>query len=230
MWKKKGYFLECSNTGYVVFSEQHRTFVNPCESIVYGDRVKDYPQLLAEILDMGSDPDQNCENSENIVVLQSEQVPEPSTFREVMAPPESDFWEGAIREELDSLIEMDTWVHKIKLESDGSIRFKSRLVVKGFNDTNKYSISEIFAPVARLGDVSLFLSVVNKLNRHLYQSDVTTAFLHGTLEKPVFMEIPEGLVELTDVSIDLKQDSEKVSVRPQSISKIVVCEIQFSFA
>jgi len=228
---KKGYLLECSDTGYVIFSEQHKTLVNSCdvkciETIVYGDRIQDYPRPLAEILDMGDTLDQidTSEKSENVVALQKGQseVPEPSSYKEAMNSSEKDFWEGAIREELDSLIDMNTWelvpksslpshtkivksrwVHKRKQEPDGSIRYKSRLVIKGFADTNEYLISEVFAPVARLGDVRLFLSAVNKFGLHLFQLDVTTAFLHGTLEKPVYMGIPEGLVELTELGQDL---------------------------
>lgn len=83
-----------------------------------------------------------------------------------MSSPDRDLWEQAIRDEFESLEEMGTWelvpksslppytkiiksrwVHKRKVEPDGSFKYKSRLVIKGFADTNDYLISEVFAPV-----------------------------------------------------------------------------------
>lgn len=228
---KKGFLLECNDTGYVIFCEQHKTLVNSCdvkciESIVYGDRIKDYPRPLAEILEMGDDLDSNDQSNSNpstAAVLQRENIyVEPSSYREAMSSPDCELWEEAIRSELDSLQEMGTWelvpkssvptknkiiksrwIHKRKVEVDGTFKYKSRLVIKGFADTNEYLISEVYAPVARLSDVRVFLSAINKLGMHLFQLDVTTAFLHGDLEKPVYMEIPEGLVELTDAPDNL---------------------------
>ena len=225
---KKGYLLECTETGYIVFSDQHKTLVSTCdvkciESIVYGDRIKDYPKPLTDLLTMSDDSDQELE--QNMVALNRDDprdYQEPFSYQEAMTSPDSDLWEGAIRDELNSLQEMDTWelvsrsslpehtkviktrwVHRRKVEPDGSYKFKSRLVVKGFADTNQYLISDIFAPVARLSDVRLFLSIANKYGMHLYQLDVSTAFLHSSLEKPVYMEIPEGLIELTDTPTGL---------------------------
>ena len=220
---KKGYLLECTETGIVLFSEQLRTLVNSCdvkfiETIVYGDRVKDYPMPLCDILNLDGDndlPESIDDLCQDVAALQrdvqSEYV-EPLTYQEALESPESELWESAIRSELQSLQEMGTWdlvpksslppnskviksrwVHKRKIEPDGSLRYKSRLVIKGYADTNRYLISEIFAPVARLTDVRVFLSVVNKLGLTLHQLDVTTAFLHGDLEKPVYMHVPEGL-------------------------------------
>lgn len=51
---------------------------------------------------------------------------------------------------------------------------------------------------ARLADVRFMLIVANKLNLELVQFDIKTAFLNGTLEKPVFMEVPEGLTEFLE--------------------------------
>ncbi len=84
---------------------------------------------------------------------------------------------------------------KIKVEADGGLRYKSRLVAKGFADKNFYNRSEIYAPVARLSDVTFVLIVGNKYNLELKQFDIKAAFLNGSLQKAVYMEIPEGLKE-----------------------------------
>jgi hypothetical protein len=85
------------------------------------------------------------------------------------------------------------WVNKIKVEADGTLRYRSRLVARGFADRNIYDRGEIYAPVARLGDVRFLLVVANYFNLELIQFDIRTAFLNGFLEKPVYMKIPEGI-------------------------------------
>lgn len=163
----------------MIFSEQHKTLVNSpdakfIESIVYGDRIKDYPKALSEILEIGENSnlsESNNNESSGVAVLQTENQTyiEPTSYIEAMSSPQSDLWEEAIRNELESLEEMGTWelvpknslpphtkiimsrwVHKRKVDTDGSHKYKSRLVIKWFADTNDYLISEIFAPVARL--------------------------------------------------------------------------------
>lgn len=72
---------------------------------------------------------------------------------------------------------------------------------KGFADKNSYDRTELYAPVARLGDVRFLLTVANKFDLEIKQLDVKTAFLNGTLEKTVYMEVPEGLkAKMTDKS------------------------------
>ncbi|CAB0018330.1 unnamed protein product, partial [Nesidiocoris tenuis] len=117
---KKGYLLECNETGYVIFSEHHKTLVNSCdtkciESIVYGDRIKDYPRPLADILDMNDESDSAeppLEGARNVAAMyipnQVDYV-EPASYQEAMSSTDKDLWEEAIRDELDSLQEMGTW-------------------------------------------------------------------------------------------------------------------------
>ncbi|MBP1527254.1 MAG: hypothetical protein H9Q66_04970, partial [Spiroplasma ixodetis] len=83
-------------------------------------------------------------------------------------------------------------VFKRKQEAKNAIRYKARLVIRGFMDKNKYDLSETYAPVARLTDVRFLLAVANKFKLQIHQLDIKTAFLNGELEKKVFMEIPDG--------------------------------------
>lgn len=84
------------------------------------------------------------------------------------------------------------WIFKRKEEPTGGIRYKARLVIRGFMDSNKYDLTETYAPVARLTDIRFLLAVANKLKLDVHQLDVKTAFLNGDLERTVYMEIPEG--------------------------------------
>ena len=73
---------------------------------------------------------------------------EPECYDEALQDENSSKWELAMKDEMDSLLENQTWeltelpegkkalhnkwVYRIKNEHDGSKRYKSRLVVKGF--------------------------------------------------------------------------------------------------
>ncbi len=97
------------------------------------------------------------------------------------------------------------WVHKRKTESSGKTRYGSRLVAKGFVDKNFYDRKEIYAPVAKLGDVRFLLSSANKLKMNLAQFDIKTAFLHSELDKPVYMELPDGLCQRLNESEEFRK-------------------------
>mgnify|MGYP001011468312 CR=1 FL=1 len=87
------------------------------------------------------------------------------------------------------------WVYRLKEESDGSKRFKARLVVKGFKQKEGIDYTEIFAPVVKISTIRVVLSIVAAEDLHLEQLDVKTAFLHGDLEEDIYMHQPEGFVE-----------------------------------
>ncbi len=149
---------------------------------------------------------------------------EPVSYNEALRSSDKRQWLDAINDEYNAHEECQTWkiipkvevpegskiiksrwVHKRKRESSGKTRYRSRLVAKGFADNNFYDRKEIYAPVARLGDVRFLLSSANKLRMSLAQFDIKTAFLHGELEKPVYMELPDGLCERQNESEEFKK-------------------------
>jgi len=84
------------------------------------------------------------------------------------------------------------WIYRVKTEHDGSKRFKSRLVVKGFQQKKGIDYSEIFSPVVKLTTIRVVLGIVAAENLHLEQLDVKTTFLHSDLEEDIYMQQPEG--------------------------------------
>ena len=86
------------------------------------------------------------------------------------------------------------WVYRIKNEHDGSKHYNAKLVVKGFQQKEGIDYTEIFSPVVKLSTIRLILGMVATKNLHLEQLDVKTAFLHGDLEKDLYMIQPEGFI------------------------------------
>lgn len=133
---------------------------------------------------------------------------EPEYFGEAMQGNDSIKWELAMKDEMTSLQKNGTWsltklpegkkalqnrwVYRLKEESDGSRRYKARLVVKGFQQKQGIDFTEIFSPVVKMTTIRVILSIVAAENLHLEQLDVKTAFLHGDLEEEIYMTQPEG--------------------------------------
>ena len=111
---------------------------------------------------------------------------------------------------------LNKWVFRIKTEPDGKRRFKARLVVKGYSQRKSIDYAEIFSPVVKLTFIRILLSVVASENLHLEQMDVKIAFLHGDLDKEIYMQQLEGFVvpgkehmvyKLTMILYGLKQSA-----------------------
>jgi hypothetical protein len=149
-------------------------------------------------------------------VLSSIQVP--AGIQEALSNPK---WTQAIKEEMEALLENDTWtlvplpegkkavgckwVFSIKHKADGSVeRYKARLVAKGYTQTYGVDYQETFSPVAKLSTVRILLSLTANLDWPLHQFDVKNAFLHGELEEEVYMDLPPGYTASTDAKVVCK--------------------------
>jgi len=83
------------------------------------------------------------------------------------------------------------WVFINKLDESGVItRNKARLVAKGYNQEEGIDYGETFAPIARLEAIRLLLFFACMNGFKLFQMDVKSAFLNGTINEEVYVEQP----------------------------------------
>nr|GEY15167.1 retrovirus-related Pol polyprotein from transposon TNT 1-94 [Tanacetum cinerariifolium] len=106
-----------------------------------------------------------------------------------------DVWELVDRPLCQNVINMK-WLKKNKHDEENTvIRNKSRLVAKGYTQKEGVDFEESFAPVARLEAVRLFITYDAHKSFTVYQMDVKTAFLYGTLKEEVYVNQPDGFVD-----------------------------------
>lgn len=126
--------------------------------------------------------------------------------------PYAEEWHRAIASEMKSIIKNDTWtiterpkdqkvigsrvVLRNKYKHDGTLdRRKARIVARGFAQRPGVDFNETFAPVARVGSIRTIMALAVENGMTVNQFDITTAYLNGTLEEKVHMEVPKYTAE-----------------------------------
>nr|GEZ34892.1 retrovirus-related Pol polyprotein from transposon TNT 1-94 [Tanacetum cinerariifolium] len=88
------------------------------------------------------------------------------------------------------------WLFKNKHDEEQTvIRNKSRLVVRGYRQEEGIDFEESFDPVARMEAIRIFLAYTAHKLFTVFQMDVKTAFLYGTLKEDVYMCQPKGFID-----------------------------------
>ncbi|GJZ26576.1 putative ribonuclease H-like domain-containing protein [Tanacetum coccineum] len=88
------------------------------------------------------------------------------------------------------------WVFKNKRDERSIVvKNKERLVAQGFRQEEGIDYDEVFAPVAWIEAIRLFLSFPSYMGFNVYQMDVKSAFLYDTIEEEVYVHQPLGFVD-----------------------------------
>ncbi|XP_023245158.1 uncharacterized protein LOC111642855 [Copidosoma floridanum] len=169
--------------------------MKPEDGKFYESKVVRFDKRLENFNEEDCSVDQN--QDEVYHVLLAEICKDPTSYQDALKSKNSTEWRKAIEEELKSMndncvwkivkkpmsdskgrkpnIIDSRWVLKTKEDNSGNIKYKARLVIRGFKDINQYDLLETYAPVSRLA------------------LDVKTAFLNGTLNDDIYMKIPDGV-------------------------------------
>ncbi|GKF47907.1 putative ribonuclease H-like domain-containing protein, partial [Tanacetum coccineum] len=76
------------------------------------------------------------------------------------------------------------WIFRNKKDERGIvIRNKARLVAQGYTQEEGIDYDEVFASVARIEAIRLFLAYVSFMKFMVYHMDVKSAFLYGQIEE-----------------------------------------------
>jgi len=138
-------------------------------------------------------------------------VYEPQSYEDALAQSDGEHWRSAMKAEFISLEKNHTWdyidrsnvpshksilgcrwVYKIKVNPDRSVRYKARLVIKGYQQVPGIDFDDTFAPVAKLVSFRLLIAIAAYYGWPIEQMDVVTAFLNPPVMEELYMEAPEG--------------------------------------
>ncbi|GKA43460.1 putative reverse transcriptase domain-containing protein [Tanacetum coccineum] len=85
------------------------------------------------------------------------------------------------------------WIYRNKKDERGIVvRNKARLVTQGYTQEEGLDYDEVFALVARIEAIRLFLAYASFKDFIVYQMDVKSAFLYGKIEEEVYVCQPPG--------------------------------------
>nr|GEZ18320.1 hypothetical protein [Tanacetum cinerariifolium] len=89
------------------------------------------------------------------------------------------------------------WVLKNKKDESGIVIInKARLVAQGHTQEEGIDYDEVFTPVARIEAIRFFLAYASFMGFTVYQMDVKSAFLYGTINEEVYVMQPPGFQDL----------------------------------
>ncbi|GJT60937.1 putative ribonuclease H-like domain-containing protein [Tanacetum coccineum] len=131
---------------------------------------------------------------------------EPTSIAKALEDPD---WVAAMQEEMQQFINQQVWklvplpdgkhaigtkwILKNKRDARGIVvRNKARLVAQGHRQEEGIDYDEVFAPVARIEAIRLFLAFASYMGFLVYQLDVKSAFLYGEIEEEVYVTQPKG--------------------------------------
>ncbi|GJS28120.1 retrovirus-related pol polyprotein from transposon TNT 1-94 [Tanacetum coccineum] len=137
-------------------------------------------------------------------------IMKPKNVKEAITDP---VWIESMQEKLLQLKRLDVWVlvpapDNIKPltlkrllknkhdEENTIIQNKTRLGVRGYRQEEGIDFEESFALVARMEAIRIFLAYAAHKSFTVFQIDVKTAFLHGTLKEDVYLCQPEGFIDV----------------------------------
>ena len=135
---------------------------------------------------------------------------DPRLVEEVLNAPDANEWMAAMDMEIETTCCLNIfnavphpantnvitpqWVFRRKFENGTLIKHKARLVARGFTQTPgiNYNEAHLYAPVMCLKSFHTLLMITGWFDLDLHQFDVAAAYLHGEIDRDIYMESPPG--------------------------------------
>lgn len=93
------------------------------------------------------------------------------------------------------------WVFVTKRNSNQEvIRFKARLVAQGFSQKFGTDYEATYSPVMDASSFRFLTAFATNMGLQMQMMDVVTAYLYGTLDKDIYMKVPDGIVPIKEFS------------------------------
>ncbi|GKD96268.1 ribonuclease H-like domain-containing protein [Tanacetum coccineum] len=115
--------------------------------------------------------------------LPTEVAEEPKKISEALT---DESWVEAMQEELLQFKLQEVWV---------LVDLPAGMKVIGTRQEKGIDYDEVFAPMARIEAIRLFLAFASFMGFIVYQMDVKSAFLNGTIDEEVYVSQPSGFVD-----------------------------------
>ena len=143
-----------------------------------------------------------------------ERLADPLTHKEAMSRTDAAQWRGAMQDEMAAMLALGVWtvvgarhkvpkgknivrskgVFKIKYLDTGEIdKWKYRLVACGYSQVYGADYTETHAGVVSVVVFRLFLGLIAALHLKTRLFDIGNAFLEGSLEEEIYMQLPSYL-------------------------------------
>nr|GEV27052.1 putative reverse transcriptase, RNA-dependent DNA polymerase [Tanacetum cinerariifolium] len=171
-----------------------------------GKKVDEDPRQESKCKDQEKDDNMNSTNKVNVAGIYKVNVVCANTNNEHPFDPEMPAL-GDINtfnflndheddDEMADMNNLDTTIHNKKDERGILIINKARLVAQRHTQEEGIDYDEVFAPVARIKAIRLFLAYASFKDFVVYQIDVKSAFLYGKIKKELYVCQPLGFEDL----------------------------------
>ena len=132
--------------------------------------------------------------------------PCPKTMEEALTGPNSREWQAGREKEMKGIKDSGTfgplitdyhgaavkskWALRTSREADGSIKYRSRIVGKGYSQIAGVDFYETFAPTIAVKSLLILLHIAASEDMEIRNLDVSNAYLESPLDIDLYMELP----------------------------------------
>ncbi|CAI7873462.1 unnamed protein product [Closterium sp. NIES-53] len=135
-------------------------------------------------------------------------IPTPRSYAEAIEGPYSSQWQAAMDTDMASWKSTGTyvdevpppganivsgmWIFRVKWPPGSPPPFKARYVARGFSQRQGVDYFQTFSPTPKMTTLRVLLHVAAHRDYELHSLDFSTAFLHGSLHKEIWLRRPPG--------------------------------------